>query len=159
MSGETEDFLPASSVHARWGDAASAGFTAVPNALIRAQAKLRLNPTEMVVLLNLLLHWWQNERLPYPGTPAIAKRTGLSERTVQRTISALGRKGLLKRLQGRSVKDPEGRYTRPRARYDFSGLRDAVATAARSDVWFRPEVVQRHGNRAKGQDGSPKPSS
>lgn len=133
---------PTNAIVQRWGDAVSAGFTPVPNALLRAQAKLGINPTQMVVLLNILLHWWESERLPFPSTPAIAKRSGLSARTVQRCIRELERKDLLRRERGRpSVVD--NKVQRKRARYDFSGLREKLEEAARHDVWYRPDVVRR----------------
>ncbi len=157
---DEQSFLPVETVAGRWGDAAKAGFMAVPNALMRAQAKLGLSPTDMVVLLNILLHWWESERLPFPSTGAIAKRAGLSARTVQRSLQELESKGLISRLRGRPILIGT-QYKQQRARYDLSGLRERLGTIARSDVWYRPDVV-RHapaGTRAKDQDGSPKPGT
>lgn len=129
--------LPVDTIAARWGDAAGAGFTPVPNTLMRAQAKLGLSPTEVVVVLNILLHWWERDRMPFPSTPAIAKRSGLSVRTVQRSLKSLEEKGLIGRVRERNEQNKN-----KRARYDLSGLREALAKFALSDVWYRPNVVR-----------------
>ena len=54
-----------SAIRQRWRGAvtsAETGFTAVPDILIRSQGQLKLSTTEMVVLLNIPLHWWREER-------------------------------------------------------------------------------------------------
>jgi hypothetical protein len=124
----------------RWGSAADAGFIALPNALVRAQAKLGLSPNEVVVLLNIMLHWWKRDRLPRPRSTAIAKRSGLGHRTVQRTLQSLEQKGLIVRSNG-----PEGV-----PQYSLEGLREALAKAARGDAWYRP----RTGKLSSPKDGA-----
>jgi predicted transcriptional regulator len=145
MSSVTDDLdrepPRAETVAQRWGEAAMAGFMPVPNSLMRAQAKLKLTVTQMVVLLNLLLHWWHSERMPFPSTPAIAKRSGLSVRTVQRSLRELEKKGLIARVRGRPQYDGT-RYENMRARYDLTGLRDQLSELAQKDVWYRPDVVR-----------------
>lgn len=116
----------------RWGDAVDAGFTPVPNALFRSQAQLDLTTNEMVVLLNVLLHWWSPERLPSPRPATIAKRAGLGTRTVQRCISSLENKGMLER-----VKTDDGRSA-----YDPSGLRTKLSKLVKQDPLYRPEVMK-----------------
>jgi DNA-binding HxlR family transcriptional regulator len=128
-----DEFLPTDTVTERWGEAADAGFIPFPNALVRAQATLELTANDMVVILNILLHWWHRDRLPHPRSTAIAKRSGLGHRTVQRSLSNLERQGLIARVRG-----PKGK-----AQYDLTGLRDALARQARRDVWYRPEVVRK----------------
>ena len=73
------------------------GFVAIPVALLRLQAKFELTPTEMLVLINLLVHWWDPARAVYPRSSTIAKRMGIDKRTVQRATQKLERKGLLTR--------------------------------------------------------------
>lgn len=73
------------------------GFVAIPVALLRLQAKFELTPTEMLVLINLLVHWWDPTRAVYPRSTTIAKRMGIDKRTVQRATHKLERKGLLTR--------------------------------------------------------------
>lgn len=109
-----------STIRQRWGPAVRSGrigYTAVPNVLLRSQARLGLSSTEMVVVLNLLLHWWEPDDWPYPHPVHIATRMGVSRRTVERTLVALQTKGLVEQLPGRSVNG------RPNVRpYNLSGL-------------------------------------
>jgi DNA-binding transcriptional regulator YhcF (GntR family) len=162
---EDADLLPVDTVAERWGDAITAGFTPVPNALLRAQAKLGLSANDIVVLLNILMHWWHRDRLPYPRPLAIAKRSGLQIRTVQRSLRSLEEKGLITRLRTRTKvvveENVPKEFRRARARYDLSGLREKLVTAARGDVWYRPAVVAHtpDGNRAKEQVGNPNPGT
>jgi predicted transcriptional regulator len=102
-----------SSFSEKWGSTTSRlGFAPFPTALIFAQDELKLSPTEMNVLLNLLVHWWSAEQYPYPSQRAIAFRMGVSTRTVQRTLAELESKSLIirnktsmnnKKYKGRSV--------------------------------------------------------
>ena len=55
-----------SAVHQRWRGAfttAETGFTAVPDILIRSQGQPGISSTEMVMLLNIFLHWWRGFNL------------------------------------------------------------------------------------------------
>ncbi|GJH13584.1 hypothetical protein CBA19CS11_32120 [Caballeronia novacaledonica] len=71
---------------------------------------------EMVVLLNILDFWWQADQLPFPGVPALAKRMGVSNRSIQRAIESLEQKGLVTRS---STASPMGET---RKAFDVSGL-------------------------------------
>lgn len=97
---ETTHAAAANDAHAiqdRWGAGLGGGFVVIPSVLLQHQGELGLDCEEMVVLANLLSHWWHDERMPYPRTESIAKRTGISRRTVQRRIKQLEVKGFLKR--------------------------------------------------------------
>jgi DNA-binding transcriptional ArsR family regulator len=82
----------------KWGSALAAGWQVVPNVLVRAQAQLGLDAVDVAVLLNLNMHWWRKEDFPYPRPTIIAKRMGVSKRTVERRIEKLVKAGLLERL-------------------------------------------------------------
>lgn len=71
------------------------GFVAIPVALLRLQTKYRLTPTEMLVVMNLLAHWWDPKRSVFPRTTTIATRMGVDKRTVQRAINKVASLGLL----------------------------------------------------------------
>ena len=117
-----------STIRARWGGAVTVGktgFTAVPDVLIRSQAKLGLNTAEMVVILNILMHWWDPDEWPYPRTTVISERMGVTRRTVQRAFESLASKGLVERLSGQSIND--GPMVRP---FDLDGLRRALQALA-----------------------------
>jgi DNA-binding MarR family transcriptional regulator len=82
----------AANIHAiveKWGEAGKAGFQRVPDALFKYQAALQLNPTELVVLLNICMHWWYRERLPRLRSSTIARRMNVDARTVQRALKQL----------------------------------------------------------------------
>ncbi len=87
-------------VYEKWGEAARAGFQAVPDLLFKQQEALKLNPTELVVLLNVLMHWWYRDQKPFPRPTTIARRMGSTVRTVQRAITKLEREGLVQRQRG-----------------------------------------------------------
>jgi predicted transcriptional regulator len=127
----TQKPLAVETVAQRWGEATAAGFIPVPNTLVRAQASLKLSGNEVVVILNILLHWWHADRLPHPRTTAISKRSGLARRTVQRAINGLIKKGLMARAHG-----PKGER-----QYDLTGLRVALAEHARTDVWTKRKTM------------------
>ena len=82
----------------KWGSALAAGWQVIPNVLVRAQMQLGLDATDVVVLLNLNMHWWRKEDFPFPRPTIIAKRMGISKRTVERRIEKLVKAGLLERL-------------------------------------------------------------
>lgn len=89
----------------------------VPALMLRAQARLNVNSTQMVVLLQLLDFWWTEESSAHPSIKTIAERIGLSTKQVQRTVDALVEKGLIgkinRRLPGRGKTSNE---------YKFDGL-------------------------------------
>ena len=85
-------------IEQRWGDGLGGGFTVVPTVLLHHQNKLGLNPDHLVILINLVSHWWDADRMPYPRTETLARRTGLSLRTVQRRIKELEQNGFLRRI-------------------------------------------------------------
>jgi DNA-binding HxlR family transcriptional regulator len=107
----------------KWGKALSGGFVVIPSALLRYQGELELDSGEMLVLMNLLMHWWRAEDLPFPHTSTIAKRMGVTRRTVQRHVESLERKELIRRVWGRQPK-PASRLKS--ARYDLQGITDRL---------------------------------
>ena len=108
------DLRATHSLVAKWGDAigAGSGFVAVPVTLLRMQSKLGLTATDMMVLVNLLAHWWNPQAAVFPRTTTIAQRMNVNERTIQRSMKRLVRLGLAERGA-----DEFGRRT-----YRFDGL-------------------------------------
>ncbi|TQE98517.1 MAG: helix-turn-helix domain-containing protein [Spiribacter salinus] len=108
-------------VRQKWGTAVDEGFTGfqmVPDVLVRSQKRLGLTSAEMMVLLNILMHWWTADRWPHPRLATIARRMGVEERTVQRHVGKLEKVGLVKRLP--PEQDPGGGPSR--RRFDLTGL-------------------------------------
>ena len=101
----------------KWGGAVmSHGRFIVPSILLRAQARLLVRPTQMIVLLQLIEHWWGDSKI-FPSMKTIGDRINLSPKQVQRTIDSLVKKGLIakkqRRLPGRGKVSNE---------YDLTGL-------------------------------------
>ena len=114
----------------KWGAAAAAGWQALPDVLLKNQAKLGLSSTELVLLINILSHWWYPEQLPFPRVTTFAKRMGVTPRTVQRAFESLVAKGLVER---RKQVEDEGRE---RSVIDPKGLVEKLKTLAERDPSF-----------------------
>ncbi|TDE39135.1 helix-turn-helix domain-containing protein [Antarcticimicrobium sediminis] len=82
----------------KWGKTTMGlGYTVIPSALLRGQARLGIGPTELAVLLHLMDHWWRPEDMPWPSKKTIVERLGVSTKTVQRAIVGLEQAQLLHR--------------------------------------------------------------
>lgn len=57
--------------------------------LFEYRERLQIKDQEIFLLLVLLNHWWQRDRLPFPSIKRLCKLTGKVERTVQRNLKAL----------------------------------------------------------------------
>lgn len=111
-------------IDAKWGRAISAGFVAVPNALIKYQSALNISQNELAVIMNLLLHWWYKDKLPFPATSTISERSGLEVRTVQRSLQSLKAKQLVEKIKYGN-----------KFVYSLDGLRLQLEMYAESDLW------------------------
>ncbi|MDN7998158.1 helix-turn-helix domain-containing protein [Burkholderia multivorans] len=96
---------------------ASHGLFVAPALLLRAQARLNVNSTQMVVLLQLLDFWWAVDGSAHPSIATVAERIDLTPKQVQRTVNALVEKGLITRIH-RTL--PSGGKTSNQ--YKFDGL-------------------------------------
>lgn len=114
----------------------NAGFVVVPSALLRYQEKLKLEDGEVVVLMNLIMAWWETDKLPYPRTSTIAKRMGVSSRTVQRHIERLEAKGLIQRERGTTNNEASLSVTK----YDLSGIVAELKRLGRTEHEASPDL-------------------
>ncbi len=102
----------------KWGrEVMALGFCMVPSLLFRAQARLKLNPTHLAIVMHLADFWWEAERKPHPSKKLLGERLGLSPRQVLRYTAELEDMGLLQRIERRTP----GRGKRSNI-YDVSGL-------------------------------------
>ena len=102
----------------KWGKAVmDLGFCIVPSLLLRAQARLRLSPTQLAVLMHLADYWWDVERKPWPKKQTLGDRLNLSARQVQRHIAQLEEMGYVKRIE--RTAPHKGKLSNE---YDLSGL-------------------------------------
>lgn len=123
------------SIAARWGsNVTKMGYCPVPSLLLRAQRRLGLNPSQLAVLLQIIEHWWDASRAPYPSKAELSDRLGLSERQVQRYIKEMEQNGLLTRIP--YYGDSGGRENN---RYDLSGLVKRLAEIAPDFIAEREE--------------------
>ena len=103
----------------KWGEeACSLGWVSVPTLLLFAQKDLNISSSELNVLLNLLMHWWNKSEKPYPSQSAIAFRSGLAPKTVQRALHSLEDNGLI----GKTSTARSNNITRGRNYYDLTPL-------------------------------------
>lgn len=118
-------------VNERWGDLSKVGFTAIPNTLIQAQSALGITPTDLSILLNLIMHWWDPESMPFPRTDTIEKRSGLSRRTVQRSMLSMEKRGLIRRIKAGS-----------KTYVSLEGLKKRLEEVAPDYAWRREQHKQ-----------------
>lgn len=57
-------------------------FCIFPSLLLHAQARLKLTPTHLAVVMHLIDFWWQADRMPWPSKATLAERMGLSQRQI-----------------------------------------------------------------------------
>ena len=93
-------------ISSKWGHlVAERGFAQIPNYLLQinmfVHEDLKISPTEMVVLFQLIGSWWKKDEMPFPSMRTLADRSGISERQVQRAINSLEEKGYLKRTKAK----------------------------------------------------------
>ena len=87
-----------SSTERIWGKAVYAcGYVAVPSILIQAQRRLGLSPTQLNIIVQLLDYWREPSRKPFPPKKDLAKRIGVTEKTIQNNIRDLEKAGLIRR--------------------------------------------------------------
>ena len=115
----------------KWGEAMDAGFQVIPDVLFKNQAELKLNPTELIVLLHLTMAWWFAERHPFPRATTIARRMGIAPRTVQRCLKKLKSEKLILPIR-RAANSAEGRTA-----YELTPLVRRLVEFAANDPRFR----------------------
>jgi len=106
------------SLNDKWGEALDSGFVVIPAVMLRYQHKIEIGDGELVVLMNLMMQWWKVDEFPFTRASTIAKRMGVSARTVQRHIERLEEKKLIKRFY---TPERTSAY-RATTQYDLSGI-------------------------------------
>ncbi len=135
----------------KWGKPVmDLGFCIVPSLLLRAQARLGLNPTQLAVLLHLADYWWDVGRKPYPSKQRLADRLKLGPRQVQRYIAELEEAGLVRRIERRAPH--KGKISNE---YDLTGLVKRLAglepdfRQVEEEVRANRRAVERPGGRRR----------
>jgi DNA-binding transcriptional ArsR family regulator len=133
----SEQPAPTGFAKQRWGKAADAGYQVIPDVLIRAHQKLGLDALDVVIILNISMHWWAANDLPYPRVSVIAHRLDISPRTVQRRLDHLQDSGLLERL------GPERKGGRTIRRFRLTGLVQRLELLAVENLAVRERTQAR----------------
>jgi Mn-dependent DtxR family transcriptional regulator len=87
----------------------------------------------MLVLINLLAHWWDPAKAAFPRSTTIARRMAVDTRTVQRSTSKLANSGLMTK-----VVLPDGKRG-----YDFRKLAARLANDLPAAYGIRREETHR----------------
>jgi hypothetical protein len=98
----------------KWGrELIEAGWTLVPNVFLKGQRALGLSTTDLVILIQLMRHWWSRDNPPYVGKKALADAMGLEARHIRRRLNALQQNGLIasQRRKGPRGGDATSAYT------------------------------------------------
>ncbi len=83
-----------------WGKAVYGnGYGAIPSILIQGQRGLRITPMQMNILIQLLGYWHEPTRKPFPSKKDLAKRMGVTDKTIQTNIRELEQAGYVMREQ------------------------------------------------------------
>lgn len=114
----------------KWGDAGRS-FQLLPDILFKRQTALGLSATDMLVILNITMHWWYSDQRPFPRTSTIAKRMGVEPRTVQRSLKKLSDLKLVTR-EKETAEDGSERIV-----CDLSGLVDRLEQFSATDPDYK----------------------
>jgi DNA-binding transcriptional ArsR family regulator len=128
----------------RWGLAAEAGYQVIPDVLIRAHQKLGLDALDVMIILNISMHWWAANDLPYPRVSVIAQRLDISPRTVQRRLDQLQERGMVERLA------PERKGGRTIRRFRLAGLVQGLEGLAAENLATRKRTKRQERNSDAG---------
>ncbi|MDU0343148.1 hypothetical protein [Bosea rubneri] len=113
----------------------AAGWNAFPSIIIEKQEALGLDAIDINIILHLSNYWWVKENLPHPSVGAVAKALRISERTVQKRITALCKTGFMERTERRNTR--VGSTTNL---YSFNGLIEKVSPFAKEKL----QQVEKH---------------
>jgi DNA-binding transcriptional ArsR family regulator len=97
------------------------GLCLIPSLLLKSQQQLGLNPTQLLLLVQLCDLSDGPGQHPAPSKKTLSERLGLSERQIQRHLSELEKTGLISRIERLG---PDGGILANE--YDLSGLRMAL---------------------------------
>lgn len=125
-----------------WGAALFGGFQRLPDALLKHQFRLELSPLDLAIVLNIALHYWAPGNLPHPTISLVAKRIGVSRRSVERRLEILESRNLVMRMHF-EVSD-KGKKIR---RFDLSGLIAAVENYARREPSYEARRARYSGTK------------
>ncbi|HCT39614.1 MAG TPA: helix-turn-helix domain-containing protein [Moraxellaceae bacterium] len=129
----------------KWGkELIAAGWTAVPNIIIKRQKQLGLEALDLNIILHLMSYWWKAGELPFPSKKTLAEAMSVNESTIRRRIARLEAGSLVKRIERRV----DGNRNKTN-QYDFSGLIEAVKPFAVEELSAIEAARQEKAERTK----------
>ena len=111
----------------------TAGIATIPFALYYYQGELELTPQELWLIGYVLAHRWTSE-LPFPAVRELARRSGVTTKTIEKHKKSLESRGFLEVV--RRTRADGGNTS---IGWDFSALFDRITELLRRDrdVWAR----------------------
>lgn len=104
----------------KWGkEMLEAGWTLVPNVLLKKQHALGLDAVDINILLQILKHWWRADEAPFPSQKTLAKLMDVDVSTVKRHLRTLRELGFIDWTKHKTKHGGNAAN-----RYDFKGLID-----------------------------------
>lgn len=86
-----------SGMQEKWGSfVLDAGWTGIPNALLKYAGALGLDPGETLTLIYLMRFWWKPADLPYPSISKTCLEMGVTRKTMTKKFASLREKGYIK---------------------------------------------------------------
>lgn len=93
-----------SSTEKIWGKSViSHGYAAIPSILLKSQRRLGINATQLNLIVQLLEHWYDPSRPPFPTKRQLADRIGVHPKTIQLNIKALEKAGYIQRQKQKTA--------------------------------------------------------
>jgi hypothetical protein len=133
-----------SKLQARLGPyAIKAGYTAVPDVLIRSHKQLGLSRLDLLVALMLLTYWRSVDDMPWPAKDTIATSLDVDPETVRRSVKKMEGLGYIKRVLRKS-KQRDNLSNK----YDLRGLAKAVDVLAKAELELRKQRAAEDKRRA-----------
>jgi hypothetical protein len=125
----------ASKLEARLGvNAVKAGYTAVPDVLLRSHKQLGLSRLDLLVALMLLTYWRAVDEMPWPSKDTLATFLDVDPETVRRSIKKMEGLSFIKRVYRKSQQRDNLSN-----KYDLRGLAKAVDALAKKELAIRKE--------------------
>ena len=153
MAGEKKVVNEERTLEAKWGKKTvkSMGWTGIPNLLIERQQALSISPLELNILIIMMKHWWESDRMPFPSKKIIAEIINRDGSTVQRAIRNMEKNGLLERIKRGNGYGGQGSNE-----YNLSGLISKLQVLAEEEENRQDTQRKAEGRRRRGVTSSVK---
>jgi DNA-binding transcriptional regulator YhcF (GntR family) len=123
-------------IERKWGKPLKdAGFVIIPSVLLEYQARLKIDPIDLTLLLQIAKHWWDPDKPPFPSRKLLGECIGRDVSTVQRRLSKLRDRGLIE-IEHRHDAETHAQTS---SIYTFKGLIEKATVLANEKLAAREE--------------------